>query len=607
MNRTNIFKKFKSILDNDKNKINLKQQLFLENYVEKYNDNIDRLLIYHGIGTGKTRTSIIIAEKIMKLNPKMKAIIILPARLKTNYIDELIPLICLKYEENIKKYYNPKTDEKEKKQLKLYFDNIIKKNYSIYSYEYIVNLFKKSKNINLTLEEFTKNKILIVDEFHNLISNKIQETKLIKIYKNNKILENSKNVRALIMRYISRYADKSCKMFFLTATPIYDNYQQFIELVKLLNINPIKNNLKSLKQYVPYIQNKISYYVNGDDDKDNFPKIEYEPQNVQLSKTQDIKTFNIQNKNSNSDNETFLLKQRQIAISVYSYKKVDLVLKNLDEYAPKLKQLFNIIMDKKESGKHLIYSNFINYCLYFIKKYLDNNGWINYIDKNKRKEYEPYKTYILWDASLSDNDKMEVKSILNSKENMDGKIIKVILGSPSIKEGVSFKHIQHLHQIDPVWNSSAKEQIEGRCIRYKSHEDIPLNHKYLKRRVIIHNYISVPFKGGKVKETCDEYIYNKIIPKKKAFVDKITQILQKSAIDYYLYRKLSTSPKSSSILNSDNDLFLDINENNNKIIKKIKCPKIRRPINNKCNDEYYLKLNKHKEECCYKIRTKKMI
>ena len=143
MSRTSIYKNFKAILDKDK--ISLKQQLFLENYVEKYNDNIDRLLIYHGIGTGKTRTSIIIAEKIMKINPKMKAIIILPARLKTNYIDELIPIICLKCDKKIKDYYNPNTDEKEKKQLRLYFDGIIKKNYSIYSYEYIINLFKKSQ------------------------------------------------------------------------------------------------------------------------------------------------------------------------------------------------------------------------------------------------------------------------------------------------------------------------------------------------------------------------------------------------------------------------------------------------------------------------------
>ena len=46
-----------------------------------------------------------------------------------------------------------------------------------------------------------------------------------------------------------------------------------------------------------------------------------------------------------------------------------------------------------------------------------------------------------------DIDKIKVKKVLNSKENMSGELIRVILGSPSIKEGISFNHIQHLHQL----------------------------------------------------------------------------------------------------------------------------------------------------------------
>ena len=567
-----IYETFKPILDKDK--INLKQQLFLDKYVEKYNNIIDRLLIYHGIGTGKTRTSIIIAEKIMKINPKMKAIIILPARLKTNYIDELLPMI------SYKSY----------------------KNYSIYSYEYIVNKFKKSNNIKKTLEDLTRNKILIIDEFHNLISKKINENEIIKLNKNKKLNKKNKSIRALIMRYISRYADKTCKMFFLTATPIYDNYHQFIELVKLLNVKTIDDtNLKSFKNIIPYIKGKISYYAIND--KNDFPEIEYKPENIALSSEQDKLMFNYINEDNSQDKETFLLKQRQLAISIYGYEKVDIVLSDLKKYAPKLRLLFKYLSHKTD-GKHLIYSNFINYCLYIIKYYLDNNGWVNYLDINKLNlSYKPYKTYILWDASLSDNDKQIVKSVLNSKDNMDGKIIKVILGSPSIKEGISFKHIQHLHQIDPVWNVSSKQQIEGRCIRYKSHEDIPLKHKYLKRKVIIHNYISVPFKGGLIKKTCDEIIYNDIMPKKEVIINKILLILQKIAIDYYLYRKLSTSPKSSPIEVSEYNI-------QTKVIKNMRigntCPVKRRPINNKCLEEgREIKLNNQKFECCYVIKKKK--
>ena len=291
MSRTSIYKNFRDLLDKDK--VSLKQQLFLEKYVEKYYkiDNIiDRLLIYHGIGTGKTRTSIIIAEKIMKINSKMKAIIILPARLKTNYIDELIPIICSKYTKELKQYNDPKITADIKKKLLIFFNEKISKNYSIYSYEYVINIFKNSRNIKKTLEELTKNRILIIDEFHNLISNGIKETIINDINIKNKLPENPKLIRALIMRYISRFADKTCKMFFLTATPVFDNYLQFIELVKLLNVKPIDDkNLKSIKNIIPFITGKISYY--SINDKKDFPDVEYLPEKVPLSSEQDRKMF----------------------------------------------------------------------------------------------------------------------------------------------------------------------------------------------------------------------------------------------------------------------------------------------------------------------------
>ena len=124
--------------------------------------------------------------------------------------------------------------------------------------------------------------------------------------------------------------------------------------------------------------------------------------------------------------------------------------------------------------------------------------------------------------------------------------IKIILGSPSIKEGISFKHIQHLHQLDPVWNSSAKEQIEGRCIRYKSHEDIPIDHSTLKRKVIIHNYISIPKLIDPIKtDTCDLYIYSSIIENKFKIVKILEELFKKISIEYYLFGKQDKTNSSS--------------------------------------------------------------
>ncbi len=212
--RSKIYSLYKKIIDRDDENFNLKQQIFLQNYVKDNYDNIDKLLLYHGIGTGKTRSSILIAEEIMKNHKKMKAIIILPARLKTNYIDELIPIICKSYKQKLDLYNNINTPEEELKKLRKFFASKINKNYSIYSYEYITNLCKKSTNLKQTIKELTKNKIIIIDEFHNLIASKVDETTIINTYNFNQIKKNVKNVRSLIMRLISRYADETCKMFF---------------------------------------------------------------------------------------------------------------------------------------------------------------------------------------------------------------------------------------------------------------------------------------------------------------------------------------------------------------------------------------------------------
>ena len=600
--RKKILKTYKKYLNDNSG---LKQQIFLEKFVND-KSSIDRLLLYHGIGTGKTRTSIMIAESLINSNSKYKINVILPARLRTNYIDELIIYLGKNYIKEYKKFIDPNTNEYERNKLRLFFNNIIEKKYTIVSYETIINLFKKSTDINTTLKKLTKNRILIIDEFHNLIANYIDENNIKEMYDKNNLLVKHKFIRALIMRYISRYAHDTCKMFFLTATPVFDNYKQFIELVKLLNKEPINEDIKSIKDLLPYLKNKISYYEITD--KKDFPEVKIKKELIPLSQEQEKALINIKDgknsKDENDDLESFMMKQRQTCISVYNLDKIDKILKDLDKYAPKLKRLFNLI--DKYYGKHLIYSNFIQRCLYIIKAYLDSKGWVNYLDNPSK--YKKYKTYILWDGTLKDNDKQDIKNILNSVKNIDGKIIRVILGSPSIKEGISFKHIQHFHQIDPVWNISAKEQIEGRCIRYKSHEDISKSNSKLKRKVVIHNYISVPLdpENGLITETCDEKIYNKIIPLKDKIIKDIKKLLHKYSIDYYLYNSKIIDSKSKSSTSSYNinlsELFSKKIKKGKQKEKKIKnrCPFMRRPINGICANGTILRLNIHGNECCYK-------
>jgi hypothetical protein len=539
MERIKTYKSYKKVIKGD----GLKQQLFLQKYVT--DNDINRLLLFHGIGTGKTRSSILIAEALMQKDRNLKVNVILPARLKTNYIDELMI-----YFDTIPKL---KALSKERKL------DFLEERYEIMSYEFIINLFKKSSDINATLKKFTKNRILIIDEFHNLIANSIQEETVDDIYKKNKLkITNKDPIRALIMRYIARYAHDSCKMFFLSATPVFDNYRQFIELVKLLNRDEIKKD-KDLNHLIPYLKGKVSYY--NSNDRSDFPSVSYDNLEIPLSNDQFKKMLSLQKYEKSdrgddtNDEESFMMKQRQIGIALSD--NADAVIRNLDKYAPKLKMLFKLI--DRNDGKHLIYSNFVGHCLKIIQRYLDKNGWSNYLSGKKNK----YKSYVLWDGTLKDEDKIKIKEKLNSKDNIDGNQIRVILGSPSIKEGISFKHIQHLHQIDPVWNISAKNQIEGRCIRFKSHDDISPTDPKLKKKVIVHNYICIAPDG-----------------KKRRSRDSNSSSGDDNNIEKQLMSIINSSRKRVLIYSRDMKVYIPILK---KIMKKYKLIKYSKKIDNSSN------------------------
>jgi|688.fasta_scaffold00528_10 hypothetical protein len=555
--RTKIYKEYKDIKDTDKL---LKQQVFLSTYIDNEYDNIDRMLLFHGIGSGKTCSSITIAETIMKKRPQMEVLVILPARLKTNFIDELISETCgfNKYisVNEYAKYIDEKTTKKEKEQIRKIFLKRIEIKYNIISYESLRNQLLKTTNLEETIRKITNNKIIIIDEVHNLISSGIDKDKLLEIIDNNKIKSKTKQINSVILRLLTYYTkdQKSTKMFLLTATPVFDNYGQFIQL--MLNLRPdllnenIHKSATDIKKYINYLKGKISFFKIKD--KSAYPKVITNNVHITMSDTQrelieDVKYKNSKDSLSDNDDEKgnmFCVGERQLAISTYDISKAKKIYENLSEYAPKIKAIIDFI--NQYPGKHLVYSNFIKYCLELITYILEKQGWSNYT----KNGINPYKTFVLWDASLNDESKQNVKSILNSPDNIDGKNIRVILGSPSIKEGVSFKHVQFLHQVDPVWNTSAKEQIEGRCIRYKSHEDIPLEHPFLRRSVNIYNYILISQENdideNGVKDTCEYKIYYKIMPKKEAIINILNKLLSKVSLDYYLWTATEESPKSHS-------------------------------------------------------------
>lgn len=616
------------------------QQKFLKKLVHEH--PMRPILLYHGIGSGKTCTSITIAEETMKLHPTKKILVILPARLKSNFINELMSQ-CSEgayiTEQEFTTYMNPATSSTLKKRIYKRFLENVGNNYTIMSFERFRISVMKSTNPKEYLKDLTRDKLVIIDEVHNLINPALKYETLEFMENGGKPGKKTKAIHSLLLFLMARTAYDSTQFVYMTATPIFDNIKQMILLAKIMNPNQDLEDIltpkSKIEDVIPYFAKKVSYFP-GSSPK-AYPSVSYEMINVEPSDYQYTLLKLIRPYFWEKDDEisnSFFSLERQVSIFSHvtkeiaedvnapkDYKRtlketIKLALNNPERYMPKLVKIF----EKLElPGKHLVYSNFVTLGGTLLGKLLKKRGWVSFKDvlDGKVSNPTPYKCFAIWDGKTSDTNKDSIKTVANSIDNIDGKMLKLVIGSPAMKEGVSFKHIQHYHIIDPVWNQSTRTQVEGRAIRFCSHFDISENDPILKRHVVIHQYkllypeaVDIATTKKLIDEiSIDSWIYDKVIPRKYKKVKVAESALRRVSIDYYLFRKLYKSQnKSTPELDSKVSIFslseqlspFESEPENKRKEKKppTTCmPKSRQPP---CEEGFDERPNKHGDPCCFK-------
>lgn len=159
---------------------------------------------------------------------------------------------------------------------------------------------------------------------------------------------------------------------------------------------------------------------------------------------------------------------------------------DLNIYSNKLYKLLQNI-NMREDGNVFIYSNYVNYGgISLVKQVLLNNGFYEFSSRISSEERD-YKSFIVFDENTSLKNREFYKRIFNSEENKDGKLIRIIIGSPIISEGITLKAIRQIHILEPYWNMSKINQIVGRGVRNYSHYDLQPS----ERNVEIYKYVSV--------------------------------------------------------------------------------------------------------------------
>lgn len=495
------------------------------------------LLVFHSTGSGKTITSISIAEYFRKQD---RDVIVLSSKsLKSNYIKEV---------ENYNKKINQNITNDE-------IDEIIKdyKFVTSNASNMITQLQKKDSILDDMLYEVNKfkldNKVILVDEAHNLL---------------NSIVNGSKNANEfyeLVMK------SKNIKLVLLTGSPIINN---FFEIVPALNmcagyqvlpeyyrdfksmyiddkLNCIKNKIKLqsrilglvsyhgplfVEKYQPFIKS-LSQKSN---DKNDFPtKLPTTIEKIPMSKSQNMEYIKLRDiekkentrftggaitKEQSGVSTSYRIKTRQISNAMITKNK--LTLTNLDEFSPKLKKIYNNVQ-KFDKQLGIVYSSFLTSGLEFFAKVLELYGYNKYDNKNNRE----YKTYAYYIGNQTLDEKNEILKIFNSKENINGKFISLLLISSAGSEGLDLKNVRHVHIMEPYWNYARIHQVESRAIRYKSHDELPKKDRTVSVFIYLSTYHNdyLEEQKKKLEDIIENAKKNKLILKKKDLdIEKATDI-----------------------------------------------------------------------------------
>ena len=648
----------------------LPHQEFLRNFISQ-DTPYNSILIFHGTGFGKTCSAISIAEGFKDLLTELnsRVLVILGAKIRQNFKKKIYDLE--------KDYYKKKPDDIVQctgntytvtqqgltyKQKLRKVNNDINAYYDFFGPEQLANYVMKKitnwdgnpasltpQNIKAISKEFS-NRIIIIDEVHNIKTSEAERSKDIFKKKSPTIIET-----------IIRYAN-NVRLILMSATPMFDVPREIIYIVNLLLLNdkraPIDETVvfdkhdNMTEEGVLILQDAVRGYVSYLVGKNpnvfpiriipvdaKTPKVKFdisgkalpEDQQMTLSKLISLpmgkiqvqsyrnyiasvdksKRFGSDQTLSNISNFVFPNEEgrgvtareafrshddgKGAFVKVFkSYKDIKtgkinkamyfkyqkhaifnpgtakekpfLDIHHVANFSAKLEYMLKEI--RHSSGIIYIYSQWINSGVIPIALALEQNGYqrhtfpgevplLDYspnaaggggksrgicyycggdikdqIHNPKSKDFDHnfgLAKYILLAGSteISNIDPTDAAEYVNKVSNKYGADIKIVIGTRVSGEGIDFARIRQVWIVEPWFNYSRIEQVEGRAIRNCSHVDLPKT----DRNVEIFHLVSIfPEKEKQMYETIDLKNY-RIAENKYIKIKRVEDVIRKNAVD----------------------------------------------------------------------------
>jgi len=159
-------------------------------------------------------------------------------------------------------------------------------------------------------------------------------------------------------------------------------------------------------------------------------------------------------------------------------------------------------------------------------------------------------------ANVSQNNPAAIQAS-RMKTNMDGREVKIIIGSQVASEGVDFRFVREIYIFDSWFHLNKMEQVLGRGIRTCSHVLLPEEHRNCTTYLLVNT-----FDEGEEAETADLYMYRKAMIK-AIEVGRVTRVLKRHALDCNLNREaiIVTGLATQSHIDSQGGVREEVNVN----------------------------------------------
>jgi hypothetical protein len=269
----------------------------------------------------------------------------------------------------------------------------------------------------------------------------------------------------------------------------------------------------------------------------------------------------------------------------------------LSNYSPKFSKILENIIDPKNIGLHLLYSNFRTIeGVGILKMILEMNGYAEFKLKKEKSSWEIAENaedvnkpkFVLYTGTESTEEKEIVRNVYNGSwdlvpasitaklmakspvtKNMYGDIIKVLMITSSGAEGINLKNTRYVHIVEPYWHMVRVQQVIGRARRICSHDELPIELQTVKVFIYITTYSAKQKKSEDYIElhlidkskinteeivTTDESLFE-MAERKDRINQKLLDAVKSSAIDCKLYNK-SGSGYLCYTANGDSNNFL---------------------------------------------------